>query len=392
MPGSLTERDIVFFLGAGFSNNAGLPVMSQFGSASVADYKGLLPHALAPRGSSQFRNAAPMLVEAAEVFQQFQRVCERAGTLSGSDIENLETVFCVAEVLSECGQTRINLGNQPFATDVLIEEIQLWLWKIYQQCPLLNPKRETNENVYNQFFTFLKELRIVDRLTVVTTNYDLTYEYLSWKHGMPCVYHWPDTKSFKAGHGSQQYLYDDEREHPDKTVICKLHGSVNYFQDRSKGEQSSLFVASDLGDETPIGKSGVWKEKPALFAVDAIWNIRKKYGEAFTPVIVPPTYAKLTQQPWLREIWNRAFHALTNAEKIIFIGYSMPDSDGFMRALVHGALAVRGSDRPPKVYVIDKCEDTHKRYKNLFGSIYKPVPTQDFGAATEGTIKKILCT
>ena len=83
---TMNERDIVLFLGAGFSKDAGLPIMRKFGEASDKEYKSLLKHTYPETPS--FRNAAPMLREAGLTFQHFQEFCKRASTLSCDDVNN----------------------------------------------------------------------------------------------------------------------------------------------------------------------------------------------------------------------------------------------------------------------------------------------------------------
>ncbi|MBI4843899.1 MAG: SIR2 family protein [Nitrospirae bacterium] len=383
-----SNRDIIFFIGAGFSRNAGLPMMSEFGTEAKKDHYGLAKHASADRESGLFRHAAPMLVEAAETFELFQVFMQRAYTLKNIDINNLETVFSIAEVLVESGQRNVYLNGQVYLMNQLVNDIQLWLWKIYQQLPILNLARKTDGELYNRFFELVASAKIAHRITVLSTNYDIVYEYLAWKHEIPCAYPITWDKQFGAGHGSAPYIWQND-SCDDKTIVCKLHGGVNFFEDSSM-EDGKLFVASDLGDKNQIGKSGVWEEKPAILAVDAIWNIRKKYGNGFTPTIIPPSYAKLSRRPWLRTLWNTALEALKNAKTIIFIGYSIPDSDGFMRALIHGAMAQKTHDTLPSVYVVDPCEETHKRYKAIFNTSLKGLEPQNLESAIINGLPDIL--
>ncbi len=200
--------------------------------------------------------------------------------------------------------------------------------------------------------------------------------------------------------GNKQFVYIDGQDDNNTKgpLLCKLHGSINYFQDSSVSDK--LHVANLLGGDKPIGKSCVspqaidwWKDKPAILTVDAISDIWQDYGNNLSPAIIPPTYAKLTGQKWLRNIWHTALDILSKAKKIIFIGYSMPDSDGFMRALIHSAMAIRASQPnfvPPQVFVIDPCQDTHKRYQELFHETYKPLPPLPFSEATKSIIPDIL--
>ncbi len=217
---------------------------------------------------------------------------------------------------------------------------------------------------------------------------------------MPCSYPLIGSKSISIGGGNKPFVYlnDQDDKNTNGPILCKLHGSINYFQDGS--DSDVLYVANLLGGDKPIGQSSVkpedinfWKDKPAILAVDAIWCIQQAYGNNFSPAIIPPTYAKLTGKSWLRNIWHTTLDILSKAKKIIFIGYSMPDSDGFMRALIHSAMAIRASQPnfvPPQVFVIDPCQDTHKRYQELFHETYKPLPPLPFSEATKSIIPDIL--
>lgn len=119
---TIPQRDIVLFLGAGFSFDAGLPVMSAFGRHSRDDYDGLANHA-----SKNERHAAKMLVEAADIFYAFQDVCRRSPTVTSEDVENLETVFCIAEAMNEARLSTIPLKGKNYPLDQVIEKIRLWL-------------------------------------------------------------------------------------------------------------------------------------------------------------------------------------------------------------------------------------------------------------------------
>jgi hypothetical protein len=393
MPKKIDEREIVLFLGAGFSASAELPLMKNFGVDAGIENFNILKHAQADRNSGDFRFAAPMLVDSAFVFKKFQDICKRSTTLSGDEINNLETIFCIAEILKETGQEIVNLDGNPYSVDMLFKEIQLWLWKIYQQYPFINNKKKIakkNEPLYDKFFQLIGKSNIANNLTVITTNYDLIFEFKAFKNDMLCSYRIKSSKPINAGHGFKEYIATNDTQKKKSPIICKLHGSINFFQNHSIHDEGYLYIANDLGSNEPIGRSFGFDNKPAIFAVDAIWSIQKKYGETFFPAIIPPTYSKLHHHKWLKEIWNNAFEALKNADAIVFIGYSFPESDGFMKALIHGAMAFRFKRDPLKVYVVDHDPDIHKRYQIIFKTFYQKIKPQSFlDAIDNGTFEKI---
>lgn len=384
------KRDIVLFLGAGFSCDAGLPLMTEAGDPSRKDNENLPKHATAGRDSSDFRYAAPMLVESTEVFQKFQQFCKQSPTLRDADVNNVENIFCIAEAMSESGLDHVELDNQEYEINEIIRHIQIWLWKVYHQLPMFKKIKVE----YEKFFDSLLKSGIYNNFAVVTTNYDLVFEYLSFcKYKMPCYYPLGEFKSIRLGGGTEQYVYINGQDDKNTKgpLLCKLHGSINYFHNSSGSEK--LYVADLLGGDKPIGKSGRWKNELAILAVDAIWCIKQACGNNFSPAIIPPTYAKLTGQNWLRNIWHATLNILSRARKIIFIGYSMPDSDGFMRALIHSAQAIRSSRPnfiPLQVFVIDPSPNTHRRYQELFHETYNPLSPLTFSEATKTVIPEIL--
>jgi hypothetical protein len=79
--------------------------------------------------------------------------------------------------------------------------------------------------------------------------------------------------------------------------------------------------------------------------------------------------AKLRPSPWCTPTWRGALDARRSASLIVFIGYSMPDSDGFMTTLLSGAMATRTGEKPPAVYIVDPCKQVHDRYHRLFPAL-----------------------
>ena len=402
------HRDIVLFTGAGFSKNAGLPIMSEFGAFAKNEYESLYKkHYNVKRSSDAFRHSSPSLIEAAEVFMNFQDFCRQSNTLKNDDINNLETVFCIAEILNESNIEHITLNGNEYSISEVLNHIKIWLWKIYHICPLVNEDTFANAKEYQVFFNYLKEIDLLWRTSVITTNYDLVFEYMTWKNGIRCIYPINNNKYEKSlslvnGASDKRYVQyfneyrDINLEHvydsyeiPNAPIIYKLHGSVNYFS--KENDVNSLMISDDVSEGGRPGKPSVRNGVPAILSVNAIWDIMNKYGRSVVPMIIPPTYSKLTGHTWLRQIWNDAMHSLSTANKIIFIGYSIPESDGFMRAFLHGAMALRKNEQPPKVYIIDPKETTHLKFNEIFNDMIQDVQCQTFPEAiNNGIIEKIL--
>jgi hypothetical protein len=404
----LRDRDIVLFLGAGFSVDADYPGITGFGSFAMQEGRRLSKHA---KQGNEFRYAGPMLAESFAVFQEFQKYCLGPELMGKQDVENMESIFAIAEVLKESGLKEIGLRGSKYQIKELIAHIQLTLWKIYHRCSLVAKTRYNDKDrnmtweqlqknkreIYEPFFKLILDDDLSRRLSIITTNYDLVIESMFNAFNSRCIYpilNNEQKKSLIAGMRTEEdmnssdsryveYFYkmsgdtiktktdslELDPKFKDSPILCKLHGSINYFYDPREDNGEKIYISDDLGDKQDIGKSGNWNNRPSILALDAIWNLHNKYGRSFMPAIIPPTYSKLTGQRWLTDIWNAAIHLLSNAKQIIFIGYSFPETDGFMKAMIQGAMAERMTGNLPEIHVVVKDDkgEVIPRYKKLFG-------------------------
>ena len=100
-------------------------------------------------------------------------------------------------------------------------------------------------------------------------------------------------------------------------------------------------------------------------------------------LIIPPTWQKVYDNPYLVSIWLRAERSLQKASKVIFIGYSLPDSDVHIKYLLKKSL-YRSRGNQPEIVVVDRTgndrsSSEYYRYKRLFGEIdYQPIGFEEF--------------
>ena len=90
------------------------------------------------------------------------------------------------------------------------------------------------------------------------------------------------------------------------------------------------------------------------------------------PLIIPPTWQKNYDNPHLAAIWLKAEELLGDTERILFVGYSLPESDVSIRYLLKKSL-FRCKYKPEIAVVTEKGKDEsseeYKRYRRLFGRI-----------------------
>ncbi len=369
-----TKKDIVVFLGAGFTHDLELPIMSNFNSASDREYDGITADV------NKNKKATPRLKKAGKIFQKFQKYSLNVSEFMNIDINNMEDVFCLADIIegtsissnpiSEVDNLRIN---------EIITDIRLWLWKIFQQCPPINNKRLTAQNnvyKYKKFFQFLiDEHKKNTNISIITTNYDLMPEFFINELKGKCTYNIQHRcKEWKVLKDSTRKFVgvDDNGSIP----IYKLHGSVNYFFNGNGNKDIVNIVIDKLNAKARVGNSigpkteKIFANRPSLFPMDAIFELKKSNsGQIPTPAIIPPMYSKIESMKWLKSIWNNSLTAIRNAKIIVFIGYSFPQSDGFMKSFFQSALIGRKNQKPPIIINLDKNKDIKGTYCKIFNNM-----------------------
>ena len=364
-------NDIVIFLGAGFTHDLELPIMSNFSSESEREYAGI------GTPGNRTKNAVPILLKAGSIFKKFQKYSSNTGRFMNIDVNNMEDIFCLADIIKG---TSIGCNIIPDVDNLEIEEIitniRLWLWKIFQQCPPINKKKlraQENKDKYKAFFRFLIEKHKSHKnISIITTNYDLMPEFFINEIKGECAYNIHSKYNEWKTHSdsTNKFVYIN---HSNLIPIYKLHGSVNYFFDNGKNKDTINIVTDKLNSDVDgVGKSHaeVFKKRPSLFPLDAIAELKKlNNNEIPTPAIIPPMYSKIESMAWLKSIWSNSLIAIRNAKIIVFIGYSFPQSDGFMKSFFQSALVNRKSPNTPIIINLDKNKDIKCSYCKIFNNI-----------------------
>ena len=150
-----------------------------------------------------------------------------------------------------------------------------------------------------------------------------------------------------------------------KVFLFKLHGSLNW-----------LFCPTCNSIKITPKEKGVMR----IFTHSEVCEKDRSNQKA---LIIPPTWQKIYENPYLVSIWLKAEQILQKASKVFFIGYSMPDSDVHIKYLLKKSL-YRSRGQQPNIIVVDRngkdvSSPEYYRYKRLFGSIdYQPIGFENF--------------
>lgn len=297
------DEKIVFILGAGFSKEAEAPLINEF----------------LQKAKDIYANQDERLRDYERGF--FEKVFKYYSSLSTArlkvnfDIDNIEDFFSILDI------------NITTSQDPSLKEIREAL--IYLIIKTLDIS--INEQKYKFYDNFLKELYNKSfKLSFLSFNYDLVLE-----------------RSLDNGNCSFNYCADPDRIpiKDTETKVLKLHGSSNWLFCNSCSNLSIL-GKKVLGD---------------------LYNQNcKKCGEKVTPLLIPPTWNKQLGLPYFKNVWHSAFEEIKSANKIIIIGYSLPETDIYFRHFL--SLSLKDNNRLRKIIVVDPNKQIRNKYNSFLES------------------------
>jgi NAD-dependent SIR2 family protein deacetylase len=360
-------RKNVFILGAGFSANAGAPVMWDF----IEQAKLLRDDA---------RLGLP-----AEDQKTFERVFKRLGELRVAqakmeiDIENIEHLFSLLDMDIEFGgrgtsslrQDLIFLILRTLEKTIRPENLSVGAWGLPMKGSGDNQKYSKGVQAnYVELFSALASRRWIAgplgipkdgkcQDTIITMNYDCLVDDCLARMGVQPAYGLQDAE-----------LPPELKRCPYGIAMLKLHGSANWFRCNSEPCKGRVWV-----------KAGTPAKRLEYF-YDPHCPACGRGG--VEPVIVPPTWAKGGQSEVLRPVWGEALRALKEAGRIFVIGYSMPSTDQFFKYML--ALALAANEGVDKVIVVNPNEDAQKAFEKLFHSQFEMRKLKPISEKTEAFV------
>jgi hypothetical protein len=300
----------VYILGAGFSRDAGLPIMGDFLQRM--------------RESAEFfRQTNNVQFEDVIAVLRFRQKAAAAAYRIELDLENIEDLFsllsaeelessasymprAIASTIEHCcavasvANCRVRIDEdvlKPLSSWVLEPGYVSGVYKV----PLYH--------VYAGVISgALCEKGSDSRSSVITFNYDTVLEDALREIEVPFRYGLPKSMAVYDDHA--RWISDAE-DGQNGLAIFKLHGSVNW---------SSLTAAAAGGQLKVFQRYSEISEGNAL------------------PLLIPPTWRKQFEGRQFSRIWGCALRAIAEATRIIVIGFSMPASDGHFKYLLAAGL------------------------------------------------------
>lgn len=335
MADEITDRN-VFILGAGFSADAGAPVIRDFIDVSRELYDDP-DSGLHPKEKQLFQNVFNFKKEVAQAREKFE-----------IDLDNIEELFGLVEMShrlnSEVADTRdatvyliaktLELATRRYPPT---RWIGLTPHPNYKNIPLIWQNavpRDTQRNgdyfhceMYRHFANLLTGIYDNPQKNkfrsnaVITFNYDIVLDQALKATGILPDYGLTGTSN---GRG---------------IPLLKLHGSTNW-----------VFCKD-------CRKPSVWQD--GVTSLFPFRSIQCQHCGKDDPrlLLVPPSWDKNEYQDIMRPVWAKAVEELKAATRICIIGYSMPESDSFFKYLL--TLGLSQNHQLYKLIVVDKLTPIH---------------------------------
>ena len=307
LQGHLNNNHNVYILGAGFSADRGLPLVSSF--------------MYEMRDAHEWLTSNNRLDEAKAIERvlDFRLSSASAAYRIHLDLENIEELFSLADatggglgadIRSAIAATldfKQKTKPEAYCSFSASSEARGWLPAGWATGKNSNERFHFKCKQYDFYLAGLcgdlKKNKDSAQNTFISFNYDCLVEDALFSLGRKFSYGFePKTVNFDQ---SFPAAYADGGK---RDLLLKVHGSVNWAFPERRGRKLTLFGAYD--------------------------DVRRN---GFVPEIVPPTWRKLFLGQ-LESVWSRAVESITTATRIVVIGFSMPETDVHFKYLLAAGL------------------------------------------------------
>lgn len=230
----------------------------------------------------------------------------------------------------------------------LFKEITDYIVEFVESQENLSEIRIENNNKLSRIIQYFED----NETKIVTFNYDTLLEKAFskiikeriGKRRWETYWDLPITsvgQRANPNNGQIQYPYDPNKR---TAIITKLHGSINWLRSTYNPTfNEPIYYKPDFNIE-----EGFIELSPSLET--------NMYG--LSPFIIPPAMGKnsFLKHDLISVMWERARNQLENADELVIIGYSIPQSDTYIDLLFSATL-----NSTQKITIVNEYADDHNK-------------------------------
>lgn len=342
----------VYILGAGFSVEAGTPTQAE-----------LLPAAIA------LHHENPQLFEERR-FTEFKSFLLNQLGHSNQNLGSVE-IEDIFTPLDRCLSERSQFRGIDFEKIISVRESIFHV--IGRTIQITLDRTDRSKQYIDEFAKFLTDksssrangnYRLSDPVSVISTNWDILLDN--------SIYSYILNEGYEAV--VDYCCYISSRDESDDTIkpgleklgqggfnvkLLKLHGSLNWLQCQRCMRLYAKF-------HRKIGILEYSRRESCRHCDENFPEEANNHHLASN--LIMPTYIKDLSNPQYKIVWQNAGIEISEADELVFIGYSLPNADFEMRQLLS-----RMVRRKARISVVDCISDPQKkelfekRWKNFFG-------------------------
>lgn len=307
----------VYILGAGFSADAGLPLLGNF----MNRMKDALPWLVAQKWTKE--------VEAIRNLLRFRQESAAAAYRVQINVENIEDLFSLAAATDnsrlETDLVRAIAGTLAFAEKTAASPtITIQVPEDFSVPTSWTDlgERKFHANRYDYYVGVLSghfSGHASDDNAFITFNYDTLVESAARRLGIPWSYGFAGRRMRYEPHGSYSPSMGDGFR------LLKIHGSVSWALPGKRGQKLTPFDTYDQVRQAQL-----------------------------VPVIVPPTWKKGSMK-YVDDAWSGAVAAIEQATRVFIVGCSLPATDVHFRYLM--AAGLRNNISLRSIYFVNPAAD-----------------------------------
>ncbi|TGM82416.1 hypothetical protein EHR01_06450 [Leptospira mtsangambouensis] len=148
--------------------------------------------------------------------------------------------------------------------------------------------------------------------------------------------------------------------------VSKDESNNNKYQIITLNYDNNIEEFIKLINSNSENKIKIDYENQIVSELNLTLSIAKLHG-SIESRIIPPTWNK-TANDQIKIIWQNAFNMLNQAHEIIFLGYSLPESDAYIKYLITYSMLNNQNLKKVTVYNNDSDINVKNRYDQLFES------------------------